>query len=225
MMADARTPRRVAAALSLALVAAAAACHDQPLLNCFESGAVSYGFSLPGDTGSVFRWPASRQPVRVYAEPVGALQANTDAALAAWNGAFRCGELSLARIADSSLADIIVRNPPVLPPAPKIELAADSVGACSGVMQPELDEASNDFTGPFRIYVSPNSFVSDTAAVAGCYRFTVTHEIGHAIGLFRHSNNPDDLMYVAPYRRFVTINDRFTAQFLYHREPTMAPPP
>ncbi len=159
---------RLAASLGAAALALLAACHDrvQPG-QCFEPNVLAYNFDLNSDTNLVFHWPASYMPVRVYAEPAGALPANVAAAMALWTGAFRCGELSITPAFDSTHADIIVRNPAALPPAPPAArvLHADSINACHGITQFALDSAGTALAGPMRSYVSafPGA---DTGAVA-----------------------------------------------------------
>ncbi|MBI1722594.1 MAG: matrixin family metalloprotease [Gemmatimonadetes bacterium] len=218
-----RTTLRLSVGASVIGIFAAAACGDNVGPGtCFEPNATSYPFSLPADSNFIFRWPGSYVPVRVYAEPAGELVANTQAAMQLWVGAFRCNEFAMQMVTDSTRADIIVRNPPVLPPAvAAFVVAADSVGACRGVT--EFDTAQSALDAPMRVYVSPVAF--DSAAVAACYRFVTAHEIGHALGLLSHSPDPADLMHTQPRRRLLTAADRYTIQRLYHTTPTIGPPP
>ena len=216
----------LAAALALA-AAAAAACHDSVGVGaCFDPDGVAYFFNVPGDTNDVFRWPSSFQPVRVYAEPAGELQRNVDSAMVLWVSAFRCNELALQRVTDSVGADIVVRNPVTLPPIPPapgpVSVAADSVNACRGRTDVQLDTLGR-LQRPIRSYVAPQGI--DSAATAACYHFVVAHEFGHALGLFQHSPEPLDLMYSTPRRRVLTANDRYTIQLLYHTTPTIQPSP
>lgn len=211
-----------------AVVCAALACADHPTSNCLESNAQLYPFRPNWDSTVVFRWPASRMPVRVYAETVGELSQNTDSGLQLWATALRCGGLSFVRTADSTHADIIVRNPATMPPIPAaatLAAWADSVGACTGRTDGDIDTTLTPrrLIGPLHSYVASNS--SDTAAVRACYHFTVAHELGHALGLLNHSADPADLMYVVPRRRVASINDRFTIEVLYRTAPTVLPPP
>ncbi len=218
---------RIGRWLALAPVAAAAAlaaCHDNVGPGaCFEPNVTRYDFHIAGDTALVFRWPASYNPVRVYAEPAGDLPQNVQAALDLWSGAFRCGELRFAPTGDSTRADIIVRNPaslPVAAAASRVVLRADSIRACGGVTM--FDTTAGRLAGPMRAFVAPRS--TDTAAVRSCYHFVTAHELGHALGLGAHSPDTNDLMNPLPRRLALSERDRYTIQVLYHTTPTIGPP-
>jgi hypothetical protein len=214
-----------AAPLAAALLLAAAACRDQKPNTCFDSNAFSYGFHLGGDSALVFHWPANRMPVRVYAEPAGATAANVVVSLRTWVGAFHCDEAWFVVIADSTHADIIVRTVATLPPLPAaaFTLGADSVGACTGRTDGTFDSTLT-LIGPVRSYIAPFD-APDSVALAGCYRMTTTHELGHALGLLVHSTDPGDIMYPTPHRSTLSANDRYTLQSLYHTTPTIKPAP
>jgi matrixin len=192
---------------------AATACKDSTLSQCFESGGAAYNVALGGDTALTFRWPASHQPVRYYAEPKGSLPVNVDSALALWTGALRCGEINVIRVSDSTTADVVVTNPVQLPPAAAASLHADSTLACKGRTDPDLD-AQDRLVLPIHTFISPQGI--DSAATESCYHFVTAHEIGHTLGIFAHSPDAPDLMYTNPFRRALTTNDRFTIQTLYH---------
>lgn len=223
-----RRPGLRLGSLATAALAAAAilACGDGNNPNsCFESNAWSYGFYLGHDTALVFHWPADRMPVRFYAEPTGALQANVLAGLTTWVNGFRCQEASFQLVGDSAGADVIVRQVAVLPPvaARAFTLGSDSAGACVGRTDFDLDTTLT-LTGPFRAWVVPLA-VADPVALAGCYRMVTTHEIGHTLGIFTHSTDPADLMYTTTRRSSLSPDDRYTLQSLYHRTPTIRPAP
>ncbi len=211
-------------AKAAALAAIVAACHDTVGVGaCFEDG-LPYNYALNGDTSLVFRWPASSQPVLVYAEPVGMLSQNTGTAAARWLAALRCGELSIALVTDSTIADVIIRNPSSAPPAPPagVVLAADSIDACGGRTDGVLD-STNTLTGPLRSYVFPVGI--DSTDLAGCYRMVTIHELGHALGILNHSPDTLDIMYSQPRRGTLSPADRVTVQYLYHDAPTIRPQP
>lgn len=219
--------RRAALLAGAAALALLAACNEGVGPGaCFEPNAQPYNFDLNGDTNVVFHWPASYMPVRVYAEPTGDLPANVQTAMQLWVGAFRCRELSLTTAADSTHADIIVRNPVALPPAPRAayQMHADSVGACHGVTQAFTDSAGTALAGPIRSYVAafPGA---DSAAAAACYHFVTAHELGHALGLLSHSPDTNDIMFATPHRLALSEDDRYTIQLLYHVASKLGPPP
>jgi predicted Zn-dependent protease len=213
------------AAAGLAAAALAAACSDRGPNTCFDSNGWSYGFYLAGDSSLVFHWPSDRMPVRAYAEPTGSNPTDVTAGLQAWVNAFHCGEASFLVVGDSAQADIIVRRVDVLPPQPAraVSLGADSVGACTGRTDGTFD-STQTLTGPVRSYVAPLPG-RDSTALAGCFRMTTTHELGHALGILAHSTDPGDIMYVTPSRSTLSVNDRYTIQTLYHTPASIAPAP
>lgn len=182
---------------------------------CFESGAFGYPFHVPGDTTSWFHWNAAEGAVRIHAESSGRMPANTDAAIAMWAGAFRCGEIGLQRWSDSSSADVVLRTTTATPPvAPSVRtLAADSLTACRGRTDVALDSAGR-VERPIRSYVWPQG--TDSVATAACYQVVTAHELGHALGLFLHSLDTADIMYAAPRRYALSVDDRYTIQVLYN---------
>jgi hypothetical protein len=214
-----------AAPVAAALLLAAAACHDQRPNTCFDSNAFSYGFYVGGDTSLVFHWPAGRMPVRVYAEPTGDAPANVVAGLQTWVGAFHCDEAWFTTTTDSTHADIIVREVADFPPLPAhaISLGADSVGACTGRTDGTFDSTLT-LNGPVRSYIAPFG-AQDSVALAGCFRMTTTHELGHALGILAHSTSAADIMYPTPHRSTLSANDRYTLQLLYHTTATIKPAP
>jgi predicted Zn-dependent protease len=204
-----------------------AACHEGVGPGaCFEPNAHAYNFDYNGDTAIVFHWPSSYMPVRVYAEPAGNLPANVQTAMQLWTGAFRCHELALTAATDSAHADIIVRNPGALPPAPRAArvMHADSVGACLGVTQFNTNATGTALAGPMRSFVAPFPG-KDSTAVAACYHFITAHELGHALGLLSHSPDTNDLMFATPSRLALSEADRYTIQLLYHVASKLGPPP
>jgi predicted Zn-dependent protease len=141
--------------------------------------------------------------------------------LRVWEQQFLYGEFRGQLVADSSNADVIVIWEDSVPPdvAPD---TAGAVGACSGETRILID--SNAILEPMqvRVGIAPGF---TTAQVAACLPRVTAHELGHSIGLLRHSSGPDDLMSGSPRVDFPTPRDRRTAEVLYHTTPTIGPPP
>ncbi len=222
---SARAGWACAAATTLVAAVLAACSEGAGPGQCFEPNVLAYGFTLNGDSTIVFHWPSSYMPIRVYAEPVGALQTNVQNAMALWESGFRCGEASLTLTADSTHADIIARNPVSLPVGVLGTGAAtgDSVNACHGVTAFAFDSTGKALSGPVRVYVAAYPGM-DSASVASCYHFATAHELGHALGIWAHSADTNDLMYPTPHRAALSEADRYTIQLLYHTAATIAPP-
>ena len=68
---------------------------------------------------------------------------------------------------------------------------------------------------PVRVYIDPSS-APGTPGLGECVALTVVHEIGHSIGIFDHSPNASDLMFVDPSVSGPSARDLATAEVLYH---------
>jgi predicted Zn-dependent protease len=51
------------------------------------------------------------------------------------------------------------------------------------------------------------------------------HELGHSLGLLRHSPFDEDIMYGAPIANYPSRFDRRSVEELYHSQSTVQPPP
>ena len=196
-------------------------------LGCSEptppSRAGTYPFDFAGD---VFHWPAGRPRVRFYAEPAGNLRFLVQRAVDAWAGLFLYGEFSGALVADSAIADVIVRWRNGAPP----DVAPDTshVYACTGSTSFPAVDPDGRYTGPIEIELW---VLSGTGAqVAACMRRTAIHELGHALGLLQHSPAPGDIMWGPTGSQplgvdLPTEQDRRTVEVLYHTRATILPRP
>ena len=164
----------------------------------------------------VFRWPAASLPVRIWAEPVLDLPLHVTAAITTWQGGVLYGEVRAVRVEDSTDADVII-----LLGEPELALRGDR--ACTGSTQLEVD-LDTAIVLPFRTRVGARSGASSDA-VQSCLATTTAHELGHALGLFLHSSDPDDLMYGRPTADALSPRDVATLQTLYHSAPTVRLPP
>jgi hypothetical protein len=92
---------------------------------------------------------------------------------------------------------------------------------CSGATDLDVSPDLTELRLPVRIFISP---VADDGSFPGlqrCLELTTVHELGHALGIFAHSPNPADIMYVDPVVEELSELDRETAEVLYHIPPNI----
>ena len=210
--------------------AAAAAMVVLPLLSgCSDIGAPSradvyeWRAVQGGDTLN-FHWPPSFLPVRIWAEDQFSLPLYADSSIAAWRRVFLYHEWDAVRVADSAAADVIVRYGP--PPAGDDILlerfSMDSRAAeCQATTLPHVDDA-REVHLPMHVYIAAR-FSPELPETQACLALTLSHEIGHTLGIFRHSPHPEDLMYSNPAVAGPSERDRNTAEVLYHTPANVSP--
>lgn len=208
--------------LLFALCAAAAAACAEPTTPDRECAGCYYSFAdtFPPDT-LVFHWTSDRLPVRFWADPRGPMPDLVRAAMVTWEAQFLYGEFRGVLVSDSSHADVIVRWSGAVP----ADTAADSsvVAACSGgTTNPELfSDSSVDV-----LHIDIDVDTSYTRPeVASCIRRVTIHEMGHSLGLVRHSPYNSDIMYGSAPIFAPSAEDRRTVEVLYHTKATIVPPP
>jgi predicted Zn-dependent protease len=171
-----------------------------------------------------FHWPQSFLPVRVWAEDQFSLPAYADSSIAKWKHVFLFGEWNAVRVTDSLDADVIVRYGP--PPAGD-DILLDRVSLeriapeCQATTLPHIDDRREAHL-PMHVYISAR-FAPDLPETQACLALTLTHEIGHTLGIFRHSPHPEDLMYANPTVTTPSERDRNTAEILYHSPANVSP--
>lgn len=215
--------RRALTALALLLVAG---CSD--LVSPRRDGIYEYRLFRPATGGGLdtlsFHWPREFLPVKVWVADASPLRDPTTTAVARWQAAFLYGEFRAVMVSDSNQADIIVRNQ--LPPVGSDGLLVERLDMFAPQCRGETDYFSNTETMtvalPIRIYVW-NRFATETPETLTCYRLTMTHELGHAIGLLEHSTNPGDIMLGDPVVDAISDRDRETVETVYHLRSTLTP--
>lgn len=198
---------------------------DRECQNCYYS----FADTFPPDT-FIFHWPANRLPVRFWADSSGAMQYFVRTAITAWQSQLLYGEFRGTIVADSSQADVIA----LWDAAPIDSVAADTAGstfACSGDTHSAGSsdgtialDSTNAIVGPIVISVFRKSGYTDGQLFACGQRLTI-HEMGHALGLLRHSPYTNDIMNAVPVANWPSDEDRRTIEVLYHTTPTLGPPP
>jgi hypothetical protein len=91
---------------------------------------------------------------------------------------------------------------------------------CAGATDLDIDVATFELRLPIRVFIDPRS-LPDDPAIESCLALTSIHEIGHAIGIFVHSPDPEDTMFADPEVELPSARDRRTAEAVYHTPPTL----
>jgi len=220
--------RRVACAAAVLLAACeSAALPPRPNADVYE-------FRLPTQPPLVLRW-ASGATVRVYvaggtvAGQAAALAAAFDQGAAAWNQYALFGEYRLAVTGDLGQADMVLRWSGEVSPVdlsqclPAGARAVTTFCAENGDPRNGLAVFPRTDGSPGRVKMVVTILPSQLT-IAGRVPQLVTHELGHVLGISRHSDEPRDLMYggdlstATPSRR-----DQATVQVLYQMRPEAVP--
>lgn len=211
---------------TLGLVAAAAACSDiaNPIRNDFyEWRLITPSTTGPGEDSLTFHWPKDRLPVRIWVENAASLPENVPKAIAAWRTAFLYGEWDATLVSDSAAADVIVRAGG----APGTQFSQTRLHSalapdCAGATDLNVSDDHTTLQLPVRVYIDPRSDPTSPALPA-CLALTTTHELGHVIGIWRHSGIATDLMYFDPGVSAPSDRDLATAEVIYHLPANVAP--
>jgi hypothetical protein len=86
---------------------------------------------------------------------------------------------------------------------------------CTGATDLDISDDHTQLRLPVRVFIDPLSNPSDPD-LAQCLALTTTHELGHALGIWRHSLATTDLMYSNPSVPQPSDKDLGTAEVIYH---------
>jgi hypothetical protein len=167
-----------------------------------------------------FHWPRSRLPVRIWAQDTLNLPQHVDYGIAQWKAAFLYREFDALQVADSNAADVIVSAGVAVKGGFSVMRLASRAPECEGGTEIDLPAGSREIQAPIRVFLNPR-FAPSTPGVDECLKLTVTHELGHALGIFNHSPDAGDLMYSDPVVAVLSERDRDTAERAYHIVPNL----
>jgi predicted Zn-dependent protease len=179
---------------------------------------------VPGANGATdtlsFFWSQSRLPVRIWAEDAAGLPGYAERAIGVWESGFLYREFRGEVVSDSSTADVLI----FANSAPNLTLGVHRLHSmapeCSGATDLEVSDDHTQLLTPIRIFIDP-VLPEDQPATQTCLALTTVHEMGHALGIFRHSPNPDDIMFADPVVEAPSDLDRGTIEALYHYPPNL----
>ncbi|NJD09628.1 MAG: hypothetical protein FIB01_03995 [Gemmatimonadetes bacterium] len=218
--------RRLAGALLVLLAACdSAALPPRPSADVYE-------FRLATTPPRVLHWP-SGNTVRIYVAggtvdgQAGALASALAQGPAAWNRSALFGEYRLAATAELAAADVLLRWSGEASP---VDLSQCPPGGTRAVTTFCLN-SGRDRLQAFPLAAGGMSRVKmvvtilpSQLTIPGRVPVLVTHELGHVLGIARHSDEPRDLMYdgelsvTLPSRR-----DQATVQVMYQTAPEIVP--
>jgi len=196
-------------ALLLVLAALTTGCGDigAPL----RSDLYEYRVTSPGDT-TAFTWPRDSMPIRIWSEDTFEFPVHLANAMAAWNDVFLYREFQAVPTDDSLTAHVILRAG-LLPPGGGTTLGR--LAECEGVTDMDLDFDNKTLSLPMHVFVNPR-FDPSLDATRHCFGVAILHELGHVLGMLRHSPRNTDIMFVSPEVDALSNRDRNTAEVMYH---------
>jgi hypothetical protein len=231
-----RRPSHEPRLLAVLVLLAFAAC-ESPILAGRPPTDV-YDFTLPSDPPAILRWP-SGTTLRVFVAPSGdaardgLLVAAAAQGAAAWNAAALFGEYRIALTSAHEQADAVVAWSdaplpvgtedcrPALQRAVTTFCVADFGTDSAHLETFPLRPPAGPGTGRVKMLVT---LLGTEAIFPDRVPRLVTHELGHVLGIGRHSPNENDVMssvdpqVVQPSRR-----DAATVQVLYHTRADITP--
>ena len=211
---------------TISMAALAWACSDisSPLRDDFYEWRLQAPSPSGGGIDTIsFHWPADRLPVRIWVEQTDPLPADVARAITVWRDQFLYGEWDATVVSDSATADVVITSdapPALLLWATRLESAM--VPQCAGATDVNVSDDHTQLRLPIRIFINALS-PPGTSGLDACLALTVVHEVGHSLGIFRHSSNPADIMYFDPAVELPSERDRTTAEILYRLPSTLEP--
>lgn len=216
----------------IAALVALAAC--DPVTVPMRGLAEVYDFRLPVGTDSlVLHWPNGTR-IRVYVNPAPEtartelLVAGLRRGATAWEDVSLFGDYSFQEVGNPQDADVVLTwSDLALPIVTAHCPPGGGTAYTTFCLTPEHDAlvpfplTDDEQNSRVRFLVTLRTDPSLTAARV---QSLVAHELGHVLGLARHSPNSADLMFSDPVARTEpNVRDRATVQLLYQLRPDIIP--
>jgi predicted Zn-dependent protease len=176
-----------------------------------------YAIRLPDGPILSFHWPSTSLPVRIWVEAGRDLESIVSAAIAQWRSTALYGEFDGVLVRDSTVADVLLRI------GAPFASARENPMNCGGATNIGV-ELDTTITLPFIVTLNARVGVDD-GDVRDCLALLATHELGHVLGLFLHSDDPQDLMHDRPNPAGLSPRDKATFAHLYHSPVSVRLPP
>jgi hypothetical protein len=209
---------RTTRALTIALLAVAfgitLSCASRPVPS--QNDGDTYiqwaAWPVPISEFVILRWPKDRMPLRIYLpQPPGGMFEQPDAIY----GAVRKGVLAWSGVAGPDLPSFVFVDAEGDADIPFL-WESKATGWFIAQCVPDIQPLARRF-GVSRILITArwsNGHEADPRDI----QVTVMHEMGHALGIYSHSPDPDDIMYKSESRNphpHLSARDRATLKLLY----------
>lgn len=168
-----------------------------------------------------YHWPRGALPIRVWTQDTLEFATHAETAIDAWRHAFLYREFDAVVVADSNEADVIVRTgfPDGGGILQKLVLRS-TITECEALTELDLSFETKVLTLPIHVFMAAR-FDPELPETRACFGVAMRHELGHALGIFRHSPDIGDIMYFSPEVTELSERDRQTAEVLYHAPVTV----
>ncbi len=206
--------RTIKSLLLLAAVVAGLACGEStaPL----PPAAWEWRLQVPFDSAGPridtlnFHWPRAALPVRIWVENNQSLPTRVQEGITLWRNVLGSRDWNATIVPDSTQADIIVR----LLPADAFQAVRHSPPqlVCEGSTTVDTAATRFELRLPMRVNLYPTI---PGPNVDSCLHSAAAHELGHTLGIFQHSPDPADLMYLSATAAGPTARDAATARRAY----------
>lgn len=184
--------------------------YDWRLIVNYDSAGLPFSDTLS------FHWPRNRLPVKIWVENQFDMPTHIRHGISLWRSAFLYNEWDGVIVNDSATADVIVRT--IQPPPQAI---GGMVPSCIGATDVDTVSNRSELLIPIRVFIVPS--VLGAPDLDQCLETVAAHELGHSMGLFRHSADSTDLMYSTPTAEGLSQRDIGTALNAYHFRADMEP--